>query len=107
LRRYGGCNDAFNGLSSVAALCRSFKHTDGVPCRILGSFNPCCICFLIVQQENLILVDPDFFHDYSPYPALPDLRLPAGYAFVYTKGIPAAQMPVLLQRAKIVLDLGR
>jgi hypothetical protein len=51
-------------------------------------------------------VDPDFFSDYSPYPSLRDLRLPAGYAFVYTKGIPAAQMPVLLQRAKIVLDLG-
>ncbi len=60
----------------------------------------------MLAQEDLILVDPDFFSDYSPYPSLPDLRLPAGYNFVYAKGIPAAQMSVLLQRAKIVLDLG-
>jgi hypothetical protein len=60
----------------------------------------------LLRQEDLIIVDPDFFHDYPPYPALRDLQLPAGYRYIYAKGIPAEEMPVLLQRAKIVLDLG-
>lgn len=51
-------------------------------------------------------MDPDFFQDYSPDPPLTSLRLPDGYRYVYARDIPAAEMPVLLQRAKMVLDLG-
>jgi hypothetical protein len=54
------------------------------PRRTVEPFDLCCTLSLFDEQENLILVDPDFFHDYSPYPALPDLRLPAGYASVHT-----------------------
>ena len=32
--------------------------------------------------------------------------LPPGYTYILARGIPADQMPLLLQRAKIVLDLG-
>ena len=52
------------------------------------------------------MVDPDFFTDYPPETPLGDLQLPLGYQYVFAKGIPAEQMALLLQRAKIVLDLG-
>lgn len=51
-------------------------------------------------------MDPDFFTDYPPYPHPPDLQLPAGYKYLYAKGYTPEQMVLLLQRAKIVLDLG-
>lgn len=55
-------------------------------------------------QEDLILVDPDFFSDYPPSPAVA-FAIPRGFKVLYARGIAAADMPLVLQRAKIVLDL--
>lgn len=52
-------------------------------------------------------MDPDFFTDYPPHPHGLDLPLPAGYSYLFAKGFSPEQMVLLLQRAKIVLDLGR
>lgn len=51
-------------------------------------------------------MDPDFFTDYPPHPHALDLQLPPGYTYLLAKGFSAQQMVLLLQRAKIVLDLG-
>jgi hypothetical protein len=65
-----------------------------------------CLYFVSFSQEDLILVDPDFFLDYPPLVPI-EILLPRGYKFLYARNIPAAQMPLLLQRSKIVLDLGK
>ena len=51
-------------------------------------------------------MDPDFLRDYPPYPELPHLKIPLGYKVIYAKDKRPEEMPVLLQRTKIVLDLG-
>ena len=51
-------------------------------------------------------MDPDFFSDYPPHPHAMDLQLPPGYTYLLAKGFSPQQMVLLLQRAKIVLDLG-
>jgi len=55
-------------------------------------------------QEDLILVDPDFFSDYPPSPTVA-FAVPRGFKVLYARGIAAADMPLVLQRAKVVLDL--
>jgi len=55
-------------------------------------------------QEDLILVDPDFFSDYPPSPTVA-FAIPRGFKVLYARGIAAADMPLVLQRAKVVLDL--
>lgn len=57
-----------------------------------------------IRQEDLIIVDADFTNDYPPEQPL-ELQLPPGYRVVYAAGIPPEMMPLLLQRAKIVVDL--
>jgi len=49
-------------------------------------------------------VDPDFFSDYPPTPSVA-FSVPRGFKVLYAKGIAAVDMPLVLQRAKIVLDL--
>ncbi len=51
------------------------------------------------------MVDTDFLSDYYPEVSLL-FRIPAGYKVIYLKGIEHSMIPLLLQRAKIVLDLG-
>lgn len=60
----------------------------------------------LLTQENLILVDADFFQDYPPFPRSLTLSPPSGFTFLLAKGFSKEVMPLLLQRAKIVLDLG-
>eukprot|EP01038_Epipyxis_sp_PR26KG_P008992 gene8992-12130_t len=57
-----------------------------------------------IRKENLILIDPDLMIDYSPIESL-DILIPPGYKYIYARDIPHYQMIVLLQRAKIILDL--
>ncbi len=52
-----------------------------------------------------MIVDPDFDRDYPPEQPMV-FHAPVDWKVLYAQGIPAAQMPLLLQRAKIVLDLG-
>lgn len=71
---------------------------------------PCMSIYISVYlsvyplQEDLILVDPDFFSDYPPSPTIA-FAVPRGFKVLYARGIAAADMPLVLQRAKIVLDL--
>ena len=58
-----------------------------------------------VAKENLIVVDPDFIRHYPPERPM-QISAPKGYRVVYAEDVPPSQMPLLLQRAKIVLDLG-
>jgi hypothetical protein len=57
-----------------------------------------------VAKENLVVIDPDFAREYSPRQGL-DIALPPGIRAVYAENIPHAEMPLLLQRAKVVVDL--
>jgi hypothetical protein len=57
-----------------------------------------------IKKENLIIIDPDIISDYSPEHEL-ELLIPDGYIVIYARNIPSYQMPLLLQRAKIVIDL--
>lgn len=65
---------------------------------------PLLSALLYLLQEDLILVDPDFFSDYPPSPTVA-FAIPRGFKVLYARGIAAADMPLVLQRAKIVLDL--
>lgn len=65
-----------------------------------------------IQKENLILIDYDFFKDYPPQLPL-HIRLPSSngeldsYEILFLNGnIPGEKIPYLLQRAKMVIDLG-
>eukprot|EP01034_Spumella_vulgaris_P026529 gene26529-33122_t len=58
-----------------------------------------------VEKENLLLIDPDFSRDYPPENEV-TFQAPAGWRALYVQDIPAQEMPLILQRAKIVLDLG-
>jgi hypothetical protein len=57
-----------------------------------------------VAKENLVVIDPDFAREYSPREGL-DITLPPGIRAVYAENIPHTEMPLLLQRAKVVVDL--
>lgn len=50
-------------------------------------------------------MDADFTRDYGPEQPL-RLELPPGYTVLMASGFSKEQMPTILQRAKIVLDLG-
>ena len=56
-------------------------------------------------KENLIVMDSDFIRDYGPENGVP-LQLPEGFALLTAQGFSPEQMPTILQRAKIILDLG-
>jgi hypothetical protein len=76
-----------------------------------------------ITKENLILLDPDILSDYAPetektenpsedqngprqeQPFAFHFVLPKGYKLLLAKDIPPNEMPYVLQRAKIVLDL--
>ena len=61
----------------------------------------------LVYKENLIIIDPDILHDYPPTTPL-TVVLPSDCAdckAVFAKYIPHDVMPLLLQRAKVILDL--
>ena len=72
------------------------------PLRFFSLCAPSALLYLL--QEDLILVDPDFFSDYLPSPTV-SFAIPRGFKVLYARGIAAADMPLVLQRAKIVLDL--
>ena len=57
-----------------------------------------------VKKENLVVFDPDYHTDYPPQPAV-HFAVPEGWRIVYLRGLHAAEVPLLLKRAKIVLDL--
>jgi hypothetical protein len=57
-----------------------------------------------VLKENLVLIDPDFLQEYYPNKVV-HFEVPPGYKAIYLSKIPHAQIPLLLQRAKILLDL--
>ena len=51
------------------------------------------------------MLDYDFFADYPPE-VLPDaLAIPDGYKLVTLRGFAPEQIPLMLQRAKVVIDL--
>ena len=57
-----------------------------------------------VFKENLIVIDMDLITDYSPEVGVP-FEIPAGYRVVHAKDILPEEMPLLLQRAKLLIDL--
>ena len=57
-----------------------------------------------VAKENLVVIDPDFSREYRPAVGL-NITLPPGIRVVYAENIPHHEMPLLLQRAKVVVDL--
>ena len=57
-----------------------------------------------IAKENLIVIDPDFGDDYMPLKSV-SYGLPTGVRGVIAKGIPHDDMPLLLHRAKVILDL--
>jgi len=57
-----------------------------------------------VRKENLVLIDPDFLNEYTPRQGV-HFEVPPGYKAIYLSKIPHDQIPLLLQRAKILLDL--
>ena len=57
-----------------------------------------------VAKENLVVIDPDFSKEYRPAAGL-NITLPPGIRVVYAENIPHHEMPLLLQRAKVVVDL--
>jgi hypothetical protein len=57
------------------------------------------------HQENLVILDLDLSRDYPFEEINLNLRLPSGYRIMEAKGIPPAEMPHLLLRAKVVVDL--
>lgn len=57
-----------------------------------------------VKKENLILIDPDYMNEYRPHKQV-QFEVPRGYKTIYLSNIPHAKIPLLLQRAKILLDL--
>lgn len=57
-----------------------------------------------VAKENLVVIDPDFSREYRPAAPL-NITLPPGIRVVYAENIPHHEMPLLLQRAKVVVDL--
>jgi len=59
----------------------------------------------MVLKEDLIIIDYDYFKDYPPLSCCLEFKVPFGYRIVYAKNIPRNEMPILLKRAKIVLDL--
>lgn len=59
----------------------------------------------IVLKEDLIVIDYDYFKDYPPLSCCLEFNVPSNYRIVYAKNIPRNLMPMLLKRAKIVLDL--
>ena len=59
---------------------------------------------LSVPKESLIVIDPDLIDDYPPEEAVP-FSVPPGVRIVYAKDAHPRDMPLLLQRAKVLLDL--
>jgi len=59
----------------------------------------------MILKEDLIIIDYDYVKDYPPLSCCSTFHLPSNYKVVFAKDIPRHQMPALLKRAKIVLDL--
>lgn len=57
-----------------------------------------------IPKENLIILDPDFLTDYAPKKPV-GFSIPVGYKLLYAQDIQSSDMPLILKRAKIVLDL--
>lgn len=60
-----------------------------------------------VMKEDLVVYDPDYMRDYPPHDGGQGMSipLPRNTQLVVAQGVPADRMPLLLQRAKVVLDL--
>ena len=59
---------------------------------------------MAVLKENLIVMDMDLLTDYSPEEGVP-FEIPSGYRVVKARDIRAEEMPLILQRAKLLVDL--
>lgn len=57
-----------------------------------------------VLKENLIVMDMDLLTDYSPEEGVP-FEIPSGYRVVQARNIHPEEMPLILQRAKLLVDL--
>jgi len=57
-----------------------------------------------VVKEDLIVLDTDLSSDYTPENMF-HFSVPEGYVVIEAKGIPPGKMPLILSRAKIVVDL--
>ena len=59
---------------------------------------------LSVPKENIVVIDTDFSDDYPPEKPVP-YTLPPGFRVVYARDMHPKDVPLLLQRAKVLLDL--
>ena len=59
---------------------------------------------LSVPKENIVVIDTDFSENYPPEMPVP-YSLPPGFRVVYARDIHPKDVPLLLQRAKVLLDL--
>ena len=57
-----------------------------------------------IAKENLVIIDPDI-RDYPPLHAEIHFEVPEHARYVLAKGFAHDEMPLLLQRAKVTLDL--
>ena len=57
-----------------------------------------------IAKENLVIIDPDYSREYRPNTPI-NIKLPPGVRVVFAENIPHHEMPLLLQRAKVVVDL--
>lgn len=56
-------------------------------------------------KEDLIIIDTDLQRDYPLEEIDLNLHIPHGYRVIEARNIPHADMPALLLRAKVVIDL--